>query len=72
MTRDELENLPIHDCRPDGLLRFRYVRLNEVPEPHRAAFLQLLHGRGAPVMEGEGPCAYAADWLEYRRQLGNS
>lgn len=71
MTFNKSENLPIHDCRPDGLLRFRYVRLDEIPEPHRSAFLEFLHGRGGPVMEGEGPCAYVADWLEYLRRLTN-
>ena len=72
MTFDAPGNLPIHDCIPDGRLRFRYVRIDEIPEPHRAAFLQLLHGRGGPVMEGEGQCAFVADWLEYRRQLNNA
>lgn len=69
MKREELETLPIHDRFFNGKLSFRYVRLDEIPEPHRIAFLELLYGRGMPAMEGEGICAYAADWLEYLRRL---
>jgi len=72
MNREEIEILPSHDRFFKGKPSFRYVRLDEIPEPHRIAFWELLYGRGIPLVEGEGICAYAADWLEYLRRLAKS
>lgn len=43
----------------------RYVRLKEIPEPHRSEFMRYLRGAGIPVIKGEGPLAYETDWLDW-------
>jgi hypothetical protein len=46
-------------------LEVKYVQIDTIPEPQRAQFLASLRGKQMPVAEGDGPCAYWADWLKF-------
>ena len=42
-----------------------YVRFSDIPPPARAHFERRMQGSAAPVIDGEGECAYAWDWLDF-------
>ena len=45
-----------------------YVRIDEVPEPARTEFRACLRLAQCPVIDGEGPCAYAHDFELFRQR----
>lgn len=60
------EVLPPRPAQPEVTVRmndagFRYVRLDEIPEPARTFFDQSLTGSGIP----DHGCAYAHDWFDF-------
>ncbi|WP_042261655.1 hypothetical protein [Paraburkholderia heleia] len=60
------EALPPRPAQPEVTVRvndagFRYVRLDEIPEPARTFFDQKLSGSGIP----DHGCAYAHDWYDF-------
>ncbi|WP_321898742.1 hypothetical protein [Paraburkholderia heleia] len=60
------EVLPPRPAQPEVTVRvndagFRYVRLDEAPEPARTFFDQSLCGSGIP----DHGCAYAHDWFDF-------
>lgn len=60
------EALPSRPEKPEVTVRvndagFRYVRLDEIPEPARTVFDQALAGSGIP----DHGCAYAHDWFDF-------
>lgn len=60
------EGLPPRPAQPEVTVRvndagFRYVRLDEIPEPARTFFDQALSGSGIP----DHGCAYAHDWFDF-------
>ncbi|WP_434666230.1 hypothetical protein P5W99_31495 [Paraburkholderia sp. A3BS-1L] len=62
----DTEALPPRPAKPDVTVRtndagFRYVRLDEIPEPTRTFFDQKLAGSGIP----DHGCAYAHDWFDF-------
>lgn len=50
--------------------RTKYVRLADIPEPYLTAFKKALYVAQVPVVEGEGECAYAADWIFFLERNG--
>jgi hypothetical protein len=61
-----LEELPSRPAKPEVAVRvneadFRYVRLDDIPEPTRTFFDQMLAGSGIP----DRGCAYAHDWFDF-------
>jgi len=48
----------------------KYVRMSDIPEPYLTAFKAALYATQAPVVEGEGECAYAADWVFFLQRNG--
>ena len=62
----DTEALPPRPAKPEVTVRtndagFRYVRLDEIPEPARTFFDQKLSGSGIP----DHGCAYAHDWFDF-------
>ena len=60
------EELPPSPAKPEVTVRmndagYRYVRLDEIPEPARTFFDQTLAGSGIP----DHGCAYAHDWFDF-------
>jgi hypothetical protein len=60
------EALPPRPAQPQVTVRtndagFRYVRLDEIPEPTRTFFDRALAGSGIPDID----CAYAHDWFDF-------
>ena len=60
------EELPPRPAKPEVTVRmndagFRYVRLDEIPEPARTFFDRTLAGSGIP----DHGCAYALDWFDF-------
>ncbi|SOF00981.1 hypothetical protein SAMN05446635_9061 [Burkholderia sp. OK233] len=60
------EELPPRPAKPEVAVRmndagYRYVRLDEIPEPARTFFDQTLAGSGIP----DHGCAYAHDWFDF-------
>lgn len=60
------EELPPRPAQPAVTVHtndagFRYVRLDEIPEPARTFFDQTLAGSGIP----DHGCAYAHDWFDF-------
>ncbi|MFM0074441.1 hypothetical protein PQQ86_25095 [Paraburkholderia sediminicola] len=60
------EELPLRPAKPEVPVRmndagFRYVRLDEIPEPARTFFDRTLAGSGIP----DHGCAYAHDWFDF-------
>ncbi|MFM0100856.1 hypothetical protein PQQ87_35040 [Paraburkholderia nemoris] len=60
------EELPPRPAKPEVTVRindagYRYVRLDEIPEPARTFFDQTLAGSGIP----DHGCAYAHDWFDF-------
>ena len=60
------EELPSRPAKPEVPVRmndagFRYVRLDEIPEPARTFFDRTLGGSGIP----DHGCAYAHDWFNF-------
>ncbi|MFL9910454.1 hypothetical protein [Paraburkholderia sp. RL17-337-BIB-A] len=45
-----------------------YVRVDEIPEPVRTEFRAWLRLAQCPVIDGEGPCAYAHDFELFRQR----
>ena len=43
----------------------KYVRMNDIPERYLTAFKATLYCAQVPVVQGEGECAYAADWIVF-------
>jgi hypothetical protein len=64
-NKAESLNVPI---RRSG--RREYVRMNDIPEPYLTAFKKALYVAQVPVVEGEGECAYAADWIFFLERNG--
>ena len=63
---DGREELPPRPAKPEVTVRmndagFRYVRLDEIPEPAWTFFDQTLAGSGIP----DHGCAYAHDWFDF-------
>jgi len=48
----------------------KYVRMSDIPEPYLTAFKKALYVAQVPVVEGEGDCAYAADWVFFLQRNG--
>lgn len=42
-----------------------YVRIADIPEPARSAFIRSMSGSTVPVIANEGPVAYAMDWTDF-------
>jgi hypothetical protein len=42
-----------------------YVRMQDIPPPWQTEFDFALHGSACPLINGEGKCAYAWDWLDW-------
>lgn len=64
------EELPPRPAQPEVTIRtndagFRYVRLDEIPEPARTFFDKALAGSGIPDRD----CAYAHDWFDFLNGL---
>jgi hypothetical protein len=59
--RPGLLKVPIYN--DDG---FSYVKITDIPEPARSAFLNNMHGSTRPVVEGAGSCAFSWDWLAFQ------
>jgi hypothetical protein len=62
----DTEALPPRPAKPEVTVHtneagFRYVRLDEIPEPARTFFDQKLAGSGIP----DHGCAYAHDWFDF-------
>ncbi|MEX3982147.1 hypothetical protein AB4Y45_24575 [Paraburkholderia sp. EG287A] len=62
----DAEALPARPTKPQVTVHtndagFRYVRLNEIPEPTRTFFDRKLAGSGIP----DHGCAYAHDWFDF-------
>ena len=62
----DIEALPARPAKPQVKVHtndagFRYVRLDEIPEPTRTFFDRKLAGSGIP----DHGCAYAHDWFDF-------
>ncbi|WP_245643998.1 hypothetical protein [Paraburkholderia oxyphila] len=62
----DTESLPPRPVKPEVTVHtneagFRYVRLDEIPEPTRTFFDRKLAGSGIP----DHGCAYAHDWFDF-------
>ncbi|MGF6634885.1 hypothetical protein [Paraburkholderia sp. MM6662-R1] len=62
----DTESLPPRPTKPEVTVHtneagFRYVRLDEIPEPTRTFFDRKLAGSGIP----DHGCAYAHDWFDF-------
>ena len=64
---NKAESLDVPIRRSGGRV---YVRMNDIPEPYLTAFKRELYAAQAPVVEGEGECAYAADWVWFLERNG--
>lgn len=62
--------VPIHTHRG----RRYFVRIEEIPEPLRSQFIEALRGSACPVLNEEGPLAFAWDWEAWieRRWTGRA
>lgn len=59
MNLQELARVvPVHIHRG----RRYFIRIGEIPDPLRSQFTEALRGSACPVLEGEGPLAFAWDW----------
>ncbi|MEX3951075.1 hypothetical protein AB4Y40_25385 [Paraburkholderia sp. EG287B] len=63
---EDTEALPARPTKPQVTVHtndagFRYVRLDEIPEPTRTFFDRKLAGSGIP----DHGCAYAHDWFDF-------
>lgn len=59
MNLQELARVvPVHIHRG----RRYFVRIVEIPDPLRSQFTEALRGSACPVLDGEGPLAFAWDW----------
>lgn len=56
--QDLVRAVPVHMHQG----RRYFVRITEIPDPWRNQFLTALHGSACPVLDGEGPLAFAWDW----------
>lgn len=43
----------------------KYVRVREIPEPAKSAFVKQLGSRARPSISGEDDCVHAEDWLQF-------
>jgi hypothetical protein len=57
----QLAGVPVieREGRPD------YVRLSDIPQPWQDTFRAALRGSCCPLIDGEGDCAWAADWTDW-------